>query len=71
MPNPELLIKLLQGLIQSFPELTAEQLMYEYIESIPGIAGKLSDEEKNDIIDKSVNGVTIWSDVPHTQLLTP
>ena len=61
-PRKELLIKLLEGLIQSFPEFSPQELMSGYIEQIPGISGKLSDEEIHDVIDKSVCGVSVWSE---------
>lgn len=47
--------------------------MKNYIEQIPGITDKLSQEEINDILEKSMNNVdTIMSEQPpNTKLLTP
>ena len=57
--------------MQSFPAFTPEELLRNYIEQIPGITGKLSEEELYDIMQKSVNEFSICSDQPHTKLLTP
>ena len=57
--------------MQSFPTFTAEELLRNYIEQIPGITGKLTEEELSDVIEKSVSGVSIRSDQPNTKLLTP
>ena len=57
--------------MQSFPTFTAEELLRNYIEQIPGITGKLTEEELHDVVDKSVSGVSIRSDQPNTKLLTP
>ena len=48
--------------MQSFPGFAPEDILRHYIEQIPGINGKLSDEELYEIIEKSINGVTIKSD---------
>lgn len=62
---------MLQGLISCFQDLTPDELMRNYIEQIPGIQGKLSEEEIREIVEKSVSGVSIWSDQPHTKLMSP
>lgn len=61
-PDLGLLIKLLQGLIQSFPMISPEDLLQNYIEQIPGITGKLNEEELLEVLEKSVSGVSIRSD---------
>ena len=45
--------------------------MKHYIEQIPGITDKLNDEELNELTEKAINGVSIWSDQPNVKLLTP
>lgn len=45
--------------------------MYGYIEKIPGIEGKLSDEEIARVIEKSAERVSIYSELPLAKLLTP
>lgn len=57
--------------MQSFPEFTADQLMRGYIGQIPGILGKLSEAEVLEVIEKAVNGVSVWSDTPVAKLMTP
>jgi len=44
-PDQGLLVQLLKGLLQSFPDFSVEQLMLDYIEPMPGIQGKLTDAE--------------------------
>ena len=70
-PQPDLLIKMLQGLMQAFPQYKPEDLMRNYIEKIPGISDKLTEEEVHYVIEQTVNGVSIMSEQPHTKLLTP
>ena len=48
--------------MQSFPGFAPEELLKHYIEQIPGITGKLTDEELYEVIEKSINGVSIRSD---------
>lgn len=45
--------------------------MRGYIGQIPGILGKLSEAEVLEVIEKAVNGVSVWSDTPVAKLMTP
>lgn len=69
-PDTNLLVTWLKGLVQSFPNFSPEELMRCYIEQVPGISGKLSDEECQSIIEQAVSEVSIQSEVPPMKLLT-
>lgn len=65
-----MLSRMLQGLMHSFPEFTAEELMRNYIDQIPGVCGKLSELEICEVLEKALNGTSIMSEVPPRNLLS-
>ena len=52
-PEIDYLAKVLGGLLQSFPDESIDSLLYEYIEKMPGIEGKLTEEVLNTIKAKA------------------
>ena len=46
--------RVLGGLIQSFPDEQIDNLLYDYIEKMPGIEGKLTEEMLSIIKNKAI-----------------
>ena len=70
-PDTSLIVHLMQGLLQSFPEYSAEDLWVSYISQIPGVTDKFFDNEVRDIIEHASNNVSVATDMPQKKLLTP
>ena len=48
-PDIDALVKVLGGLMQSFPDESMDNLLHDYIDKMPGIEGKLTEEMFNTI----------------------
>ena len=53
-PDIDYMARVLGGLIQSFPDEQIDNLLYDYIEKMPGIEGKLTEEMLSVIKNKAV-----------------
>ena len=70
-PEIDYLAKVLGGLLQSFPDESIDSLLYEYIEKMPGIEGKLTEEVLNTIKAKASTEEYSKSEQPNSQILSP
>ena len=70
-PDIDYMARVLGGLIQSFPDEQIDNLLYDYIEKMPGIEGKLTEEMLSIIKSKAVTEEYSKSEQPTSQILSP
>ena len=57
--------------MQSFPDEQIDNLLYDYIEKMPGVEGKLTEEMLSTIKAKAVTEEYSKSEQPISQILSP
>ena len=70
-PDVDYLAKILGGLIQSFPDEHVDNLLYDYLEKMPGVESKLTNEMLNAIRARAMTEEYSKSEGPTSQILSP
>ena len=70
-PDIDYLAKVLGGLIQNFPDEHVDNLLYDYLEKMPGIESKLTLEMLNAVRARAMTDEYSKSEGPTSQILSP